>query len=163
MRRDPGGPRQLRPWPSLRVWPGATGLPTPAHGDCGATPTSPAAAGPRTQTHSQARAQTLPVRHRGCRGLAGGERPRVRPAARPAPQITSPTPACPRSRVTVAALSPASVPFPSAFYTLSGAFKLNSQSKFQWQSVPGDTSASICCLSPLEATYTGANSIRSRS
>lgn len=44
-----------------------------------------------------------------------------------------------------------------------GAFKLNSRSKFHWQNVPRDRSTSICCLSPLAATYTDANPILSRS
>ena len=51
----------------------------------------------------------------------------------------------------------------AAMISFLGAFKLNSRSKFHWQSVPGDTSASICCLSALGATYTDANPILSRS
>lgn len=65
-------------------------------------------------------------------------------------------------------LTAAALPLPQPHFLLHlgyfvGALKLNSRSKFQWQNVPRDTSTSICCLSPLGATYTDANPILSRS
>lgn len=59
-------------------------------------------------------------------------------------------------------------PLPQSHFLLHfgyflGAFQLNSRSKFPWQNVSGDISTSICCLSPLDATYMDANPILSRS
>lgn len=66
-----------------------------------------------------------------------------------------------RSLTAIYCCSPPLLPLHFGYFLW--AFKLNSWSRSPWQHVLGDTSTSIYCLPPLDATYTDANPILSRS